>query len=471
MMKSYVVESARTVLSELFHNGELSGKTILAGLSGGADSVSLVLALHELSKEMGFSLSACHINHMIRGEEADRDEQFAQDLCKKLEIPFYTKQFDVPNIAKKEKKGLEEAARDVRYSFFDELCGKGYGDYIATAHTASDNAETLIFNITRGCGLSGLCGIPKRRGNIIRPLLYVSRTDIEKYLSDMGQGYVTDSTNLSDDCSRNLIRHRVIPSLCEINPAFCKKAADLSEIACRENAFLDGLSKKYKTDDILELSKIDRVLRSRIIGSMYKEKTGHMPGINHLDMLCMEIEKTAKENNGERKQFNLPMSVNVVFECGKIRIACSKDAGTKFCEYDIYPCVGINSLCGDEILAVYTENNENNKKFCDKLNYNQNVYSLFMETKLFSDIIRGKIRLRSGLPGDKIRISGMSKDIKKMYSAKKIPVDLRKYLPRICDGETGEILSVPYVGLCDSQNTCSYRADIYIKLYKKDNKE
>lgn len=472
MMKSYVVNSARKVLSELFPKGELSGKTILAGLSGGADSVALVLALYELSKELEFSLSACHINHMIRGEEANRDEQFSRDLCKRLEVPFHSEKFDVPEISRREKKSLEEAARDVRYSFFEKLCEKGFGDYIATAHTASDNAETLIFNITRGCGLSGICGIPKKRGNIIRPLLNVSRADIEKYLSDIGQDYVTDSTNLADDCSRNLIRHRVIPSLCEINPAFCKKATDLSVIACRENDFLDSLSKKYKTDDITELSKIDRVLRSRIIGSMYKEKTGHLPGLKHLDMLCMEIEKAAISNSGERKQFNLPMSVTVVFECGKIRIACSDNKPhTDLCEYDIVALVGVNPICGDEMLAVYLENNEENEKFSHKLDYNKNIYSLFMETKLFSDIIRGKIRLRSGLPGDKIKINGMSKDIKKIYSAKKVPVDIRKYLPRICDGETGEILSLPYVGACDSQNTCSDRANICIKLYKKDNKE
>ena len=187
-------------------------------------------------------------------------------------------------------------------------------------------------------------------------------------------------------------------------------------------------------------------------------------------MLCGEIYKVG-EKNGEFKSFDLPGEITVRFECGKIRLLCKDETAEKnYSEYDIVPENGINELCGGEILAVYGEKIEDNKESCEKLSHGGNFYTQIMETRLFSDIIKGKIHIRSGLPGDKIRISGMSKDVKKMYSAKRIPVDIRKYLPRICDGE-GEILSLPYVGVCDAQHGFYESADIIIRLYLKDDKE
>ena len=471
MLEQFVIKSVYGSLSELFPGSSLQSTKMLVGLSGGADSVSLLIALHTLSKEYGFSVCACHINHMIRGKEADRDEAFAENLCKKLSVPFYSKKIDVPKIAAEKKTGLEETARNIRYEYFEELCSKGIADCIATAHTASDNAETVLFNITRGCGIAGLCGIPKRRGKIIRPLLGVTREDIETFLHNIGQDYVTDSTNLIDDCSRNIIRHRVIPSLCNINPAFHRQVIKLSEIASAENGFLDRLAKENMTDSIDELSKLDRVILSRVIGLKYKEQTGYLPGMNHIENLCNEIYKAAKNNCGEEKFFDFPGNIRIKFECGKLRIINVLEKTDPWSEYDFEPIPGINPICGGKILAVYREIYENNEKLCGRIEYNQNIYSLFTETKLFRDIIKGKIRLRSGLPGDKIRISGMSKDIRKMYSAKKIPVEQRKYLPRIYDSGTGEILSLGYVGVCDMQYDYYDEANIQIGLYIQDDKE
>jgi len=470
MLKHYVIDEAEKMLLAIFPEGSLKNARLLTGLSGGADSVCLLTVLYALSEKHGFSVAACHINHMIRGAEADRDEAFARELCKKLGIPFYSESFDVPRIAQDTKKGLEEAARDVRYGYFRRLCDSGVADYVATAHTASDNAETILLNITRGCGLSGLCGIPVKRDNIIRPLIAVAREDIENFLESIGQDYVTDSTNLEDDCSRNIIRHRVIPELRGINSAFIRQLSKLSELADRENDYLDGIAMMKRTDCIHELAKLDHVLLSRIIGAMYREKTGNLPGMAHIDMLCAQIKKSAETNNGEKRCFRLPGGITAIFECGRLRFSFS-DEHEEYEEYSFEPISGINTFCGGKMIAVYHENCKQNEKFCDKLEYNKNIYSLFMETKLFSDIIRGKICLRSGKPGDRIKISGMSKDIRKMYSAKKIPTALRKYLPRITDSETGEILSLPYVGLCDTQHEHFDMADISIGLYITGNKE
>lgn len=466
MMENLVIDSVQATLSEMFPEKTLYGKRILVGLSGGADSVCLLICLHTLSEKYGFSVSACHINHMIRGDEADRDENFSRQLCKNLGIAFYAKKFDVPRISKDTKKGLEETARDIRYSYFEELCDSGVADYIATAHNACDNSETVLLNITRGCGLSGLCGIPLKRGRIIRPLINVSRDSIESFLQGLNQDYVKDSTNLIDDCSRNIIRLNVVPELCKINPSLHRQISKLSEIATRENDYLEKIARENATDSISELARLDKVILSRVIGGMYRDKTGNLPGMNHIEKICDEIYKANAENCGEQKTFNLPGKISFKFQCGKVILETEDDdISGDYCEYDVEASFGINPLCNGRYIAVVNKAEDDDKNSCDTLENNGNIYSLFMESQLFSDIINGKIRLRSGLPGDKIRMCGMSKDIRKMYSAKKIPSEQRKYLPRIIDGNTGEILALPYVGVCDSQHEHTDSADIFVKLY------
>lgn len=472
MLNKYVVLCVEKELLHIIPAEELTEKRILVGLSGGADSVTLLISLCALSEKHGFSVAACHINHMIRGDEATRDENFAKELCKKFDVPFYCEHFNVPEIAKKQKKGLEEAARNVRYNCFQKLCDKGLADYVATAHNASDNAETVILNITRGCGISGICGIPKRRSKIIRPLLSVPRKDIESFLAEIGQPYVTDSTNLCDDCTRNIIRHKVIPELCSVNPSLHTAIAKLSEIALRENEFLENAAVQNFTDNIDKLAALSKTLQARIIGNMCRELTGNMPEAKHLDRICEEIKKAANSNSGELKIFNLSGGISIKFECGKISAGYTDDFQNKTSEeYDVELSYGINEVLSGKILAIMCEKSENNEKFCKKIEYNKNIYSLFMEAKLFSDIIKGKIRLRSGCSGDKIKTSGISKDVKKVYSSKKIALCERKILPRIYDSKTREIIALPYVGVCDSQREYANFSDISVKLYKLCNKE
>ena len=179
--------------------------SLTVALSGGADSVALLYAMAELKEEYSFSLSAAHLNHNLRGEESDRDEEFCKKTCEKLGIPLITESVDVKKEAEESGESIETAARRIRYDFLSRVSsGK-----IATAHTADDNLETVIFNLSRGTDLAGLCGIPPVRDNIIRPLIFCTREDIENYLKEKGASYCTDSTNNEDIYKRNFIRHNI----------------------------------------------------------------------------------------------------------------------------------------------------------------------------------------------------------------------------------------------------------------------
>ncbi|MBR2955503.1 MAG: tRNA lysidine(34) synthetase TilS, partial [Ruminococcus sp.] len=160
-----------------------SGDAVVCGLSGGADSVCLLLSLNQLSAEMNFALEAIHVNHCLRGEESDRDQQFCHDLCKRLNIPFNAVSCDVKGYSEKNGLSCEEAARKLRYGIFREY---SMGKLLATAHNADDNLETMLLNLIRGTGLKGIAGIPPVRDNIIRPLIAVSRLEIEEYLQKCG---------------------------------------------------------------------------------------------------------------------------------------------------------------------------------------------------------------------------------------------------------------------------------------------
>lgn len=190
------------------------GRYIVA-LSGGADSVALLCILDAL----GMNISAAHCNFHLRGEESNRDEQFCVDLCQKMGTPLSRIHFDTQEYAQLHKVSIEMAARDLRYRYFAQLAKDLEADGICVAHHRDDNVETLLLNLLRGSGIDGLAGIAPQNGNILRPLLCISRQDILQYLKEKGQDYVTDSTNLEDDALRNKIRHHVIPLLQTLNPA------------------------------------------------------------------------------------------------------------------------------------------------------------------------------------------------------------------------------------------------------------
>lgn len=220
-----------------------NGDSVVVALSGGADSVALLDIINSEKEKYNLTLYAVHINHGLRGDEAQRDENFCKSLCEKYGIRLFVRQENVSELAKKNKISEELCGRNVRYSVFEEL-SEQLSAKVATAHTASDNAETLLFNITRGASLGGVCAIPPVRGYIIRPLIECTRVQVEQYCKNNNLEYVTDSTNLSDDYTRNKIRHNAIPSLKEINPAFENSALRLSENAREISDLLSAMTDK-----------------------------------------------------------------------------------------------------------------------------------------------------------------------------------------------------------------------------------
>ena len=222
-MSTLLEQKAYSALQQYSLFGQ--GGRIAVGVSGGADSVALLRFLAGVSGQFGWQLTVCHVHHGLRGAEADRDEQFVRRLAEALGLPCAVRRVDAAALALESHTSVEEAGRAARYAFFAETAGEG--GYIATAHTLDDSIETVLMNLVRGTGLHGLCGIPRTRGNIVRPLLDCTRAEVEEYLAQLGQPYCTDSTNLSDDYTRNRIRHEIVPRLRELNPNFSGAIARL----------------------------------------------------------------------------------------------------------------------------------------------------------------------------------------------------------------------------------------------------
>lgn len=216
------------------------GDRIAVGVSGGADSVALLRFLAALRPQFGWDLVVCHIHHGLRGAEADRDECFVRALAEQLGLPCAVSRIDAAALALREHISVEEAGRMARYAFFAQTAGEG--GRIATAHTLDDSIETVLMNLVRGTGLRGLCGIPRIRGNIVRPLLDCTRAEVEDYLGTLGQPYCTDSTNLTDDYTRNRIRHDILPRLCALNPNFSGAMARMLPRLAAQQALTDCLA-------------------------------------------------------------------------------------------------------------------------------------------------------------------------------------------------------------------------------------
>ena len=218
---------------------------VLACVSGGADSMCLLEALLEISRQRGFTVGAVHFNHKLRGEESDRDEAFVGEQCSARGTPLYTGGGDVRAYAQEHGLGIEAAAREMRYYFFYTAASNANAVRIATAHTADDNAETMIFNLTRGTGTAGLSGIPPKRGIIIRPMLRVSRDEVMNFISLRGVKFVEDSTNDLEIFTRNKLRRTVIPVLKQINPRLKDAVSSAAEISRADEEFLSGLADDF----------------------------------------------------------------------------------------------------------------------------------------------------------------------------------------------------------------------------------
>ena len=238
-----------------------SGDKIVIGVSGGPDSIALLNVLLEIKNEniIKFDMVVCHINHMIR-EEANEDEEYVLNSCRKYNIEFYSKRIEIEKIAKNEKIGTEEAGRNIRYQFFNEILEKTSSNKIATAHTSNDNAETVLMNIIRGTGTTGLKGIEAKRDNLIRPLIECSRYEIEKYCEGNKLEPRIDKTNFENIYTRNKVRNMLIPYIKEnFNPNIIEGINRLSDLSKQENEYLERETEKvYKR--ILISAKNDEII-------------------------------------------------------------------------------------------------------------------------------------------------------------------------------------------------------------------
>lgn len=301
MTYSDFAEKVRSVAER--HEMLQDGDEVIVGLSGGADSTALLCVLNELKTEYNLKLVAAHVNHGIRGAEADRDEAFCKKLCGKLGIQIYAFHIDIPELAKERGVSEEVAGRDARYEFFTGLAGeKGK---IATAHNAQDTVETMLLNLCRGTGLKGLTGIPPVRfvehkagcrsdetinTMVIRPLIECERTEIEAYLEEIGQDFVTDSTNLEDEYTRNRIRHNVIPELVAVNGNAVGNVMRCISTLKEDSDFLEALAQELIASagrgaglDTATLLAAPKPVLSRAVSRYAYDACGRYPEKVHIE--------------------------------------------------------------------------------------------------------------------------------------------------------------------------------------------
>ena len=259
-VERYIEKHKLLKLSELY----------IVALSGGADSVALLLLL----KNGGFNIHAAHCNFHLRGEESDRDEAFCEQLCADENIPFHRAHFDTREYADLHKVSIEMAARELRYRWFEQLRQDIGAAGICVAHHRDDSVETVLLNLVRGTGLRGLTGIQPRNGHILRPLLCVSRAEIEAFLAEKGQKYVTDSTNLEADVQRNVVRLEVLPLLRKLNPAVVENIQRTAENLAEAQQVLNTIVANIDNVKTLELSELDKYGSSEYLVFEWLKKYG-----------------------------------------------------------------------------------------------------------------------------------------------------------------------------------------------------
>ena len=394
------------------------GDTVLVALSGGADSMALLHVLNSLKQRYSINLLAAHFNHGIRGEEAARDENFCRETCKNMGIELFTAYADIPKIAAEKGMGVEECGREERYAFFARVAPNAK---VATAHTLSDCEETFLFNLARGASLKGLTSIPAVRGNIIRPLIDCSRTEIEQYCKENNIEYVTDSTNLSDEYTRNHLRINVVPQLKKINPAF-----DSSFLRC-----VESLREDEDLLDTLALSVLERArtpggytaavlngvhpsLKKRAVAKIIEEISGEKPQAVHIDAVCAVLS-----NGG---------SVQV---CGATSLYVHSGTLKKLPE-QIKPWqqemrTGINILPLNQVnIEFYDEKN--------KINI-QKINKEVLANVIDYDKINGALLFSSMREGDKIRPygRGVTKALRRLFNEMRIEPALRGGVPVLRD--------------------------------------
>ena len=426
-----------------FHMQSLYDGAIL-GFSGGADSSLLLYLLKDKVK----NLLCVHVNHQIRGVEAERDEEFAKKTCEKYGVSFKSVKVDIPALAKEQKKGLEETARDARYELFNRLLLENpQYKCILTAHNLDDSAETVIFNLTRGTGPQGLMGIKPVQGKIMRPLIEISKGEIVEYCRQNGIEYITDSTNSDTVYTRNRIRHNIIPELQKINPELYASISRLGDILRNDSEHFDTIIEKIITENEIEnkiplkiLDGLDYSLKTRLL-----RRVSRLP----LDYTSLEncIELLSKSAVGSL--VNLPGGVSFKIERDYAHFVLTRDLA----ELDFYHELkeGVNQI--PEINRLVLVNSKEKPI----------GYLLEHEIKLKSEKIKFPLAVRSKRDGDTILHGKMTKKLKKVFVDKHIPSHMRTKIPLILSN--GEIISVPGVLTKDGISG----NDFIITIFRREN--
>ena len=382
------------------------GDRVICAVSGGADSVALLFAMYLLRERLDITLEAAHFNHRLRGEESDADEAFVKELCGRYDIPLHLGSGRIlPG-----KKGLEAAAREARYAFLRSLPGK-----IATAHTADDNAETVLLHLVRGTGLKGLGGISPMNGNVIRPMLTVTRREVEAFLSEYALPHREDSTNATDLFLRNRIRRNVMPLLLQENPSLAENLSDMALGLREDEDYLSRMAGET-LPGVAALQEMHPALRARALERFLKENGVPEPEKRHITLL----EQLAFSDKPSARA-DLPGGITVARRYDTLEVLGeAQPLSERVLEGSLeLPELGLRVVCAEADTIVNTPDT-------------------------FTVVPAGKIVVRSRLPGDRIRLSGGTKSLKKLFIDRKIPASERLRIPIIAD-EAG-VLGVWSIG-------------------------
>lgn len=416
------------------------GDKVLAAVSGGADSVCMLHILSRMKASLEFELFCAHLNHGLRGIAADNDEEFVVDLCKKLGIRVFTKKADVGAAAENEKLTVEEVGRKLRYEFFEELSKKHGFNKIATAHNKNDNAETVLMRIIRGTGIDGLAGIPCVRGDgVIRPVLNISRYEIEEYCRENGLEFCTDATNADDDYTRNKIRNQLIPYLeREFNPGVSDALVRLAETAEEDAEFINGYAKRLYTRlgnplpskkpaalHINSLKMLEKSIAVRLVKLAANDaQRGIKLSKKHIDEIFGILDK------GTGASIDLPQNLKAQISYGWLTFIGEAEsvlpqlkAGEFFTEIAPGQSVFAESVGKEITLKI-----ENPKDY--RCAANEIAADL-------DKIGRRPLFLRNRRGGDRIVwfSDGRTKKIKNVFIDEKIPKSDREKIPLLCTGD------------------------------------
>ncbi len=433
---------------------------VLVGYSGGADSTLLLRLMRDYCAEHGIYIAAVHVNHRIRGDEAERDAEHCWRTCDTLGVDFRLVTADIPAMARESGRGLEEEARNFRYETFERLLSEDDRlNIAATAHNADDNAETLLFNIARGAGVDGLSGIPPMRAmgqyRVVRPLIYLSKKDIVAACESIGAEYVTDSTNSDTAYTRNYIRHTLVPAFEKLNPSFTDAVQRLTAAARKDAEYLTSLAEElarecevsadHVTIQADKLAGAPSSVASRAVMRMFSLVSETALSAKQIDAVMRLSE------SGDEISVSLPdrMSASIVKRGGARYLVIGRttgdDADVKIPEISLNP--GLNELIpGKSAIYMYAESTEIGEieKYTGKL---KNIYKSSIRTELNSDKIKHILFVRSRADGDSWVYGGMTRKLKKLCNDRGLGKTERDSLPVVCDDDG--ILWVPGFGTAD----------------------